>query len=157
MKKLLVLLLVLGMTSAASAMTVSQPDPLSLEVVVSGDLTQDLYIILSSDGVLSGFTLGADAPDLSGYAGPTSDLAGMGLFPAGYVGEYWVLASSQNPYPLTGTYLTAMGGAVGDSVNLSWFDELGNAGDLGTIVLVPEPMTIAFLGLGGLLMLRRRK
>jgi hypothetical protein len=158
MKKLLVLLLVLGMASAASAaLVVSQPDPTSLEVVVSGDLTQDLYLILSSDGVLSGFTIGADAPDLSNYAGPTSDLAGMGLFPVGYVGEYWVMASSQNPYPLTGTYLTAMGGDVGDSVNLSWFDEAGGAGDLGTIILVPEPMTVALLGLGGLLMLRRRK
>lgn len=157
MKKLLVLLLVLGMASAASAALVEQPDSSSLAVVVSGDLGADLYLILSSDGALSGITLGADAPDLSGYAGPTSDLAGMGLFPAGYVGEYWVMASSQNPYPLTGTYLTAMGGAVGDSVNLSWFDEAGGMGDLGTIVLVPEPMTLALLGLGGLMMLRRRK
>ena len=157
MKKLLVLLLVLGMTSAASAAIVSQPDSDSLAVVVSGELAGDLYLILSSDGALTGITLGADAPDLSGYSGPTSDLAGMGLFPVGFVGEYWVMASSQNPYPLTGTYLTAMGGAVGDQVNLSWFDEAGGAGDLGTIILVPEPMTVALLGLGGLMMLRRRK
>lgn len=157
MKKLLVLLLVLGITSAASAVTVSQPAPPDLSVVVGGELAGDLYLILSSDGALTGITLGADAPDLSGYAGPTSDLAGMGLFPDGFVGEYWVMASSQNPYPLTGTFLTAMGGAVGDLVNLSWFDEAGGMGDLGTIILVPEPMTIAFLGLGGLMMLRRRK
>ncbi|MHC4643695.1 MAG: PEP-CTERM sorting domain-containing protein [Planctomycetota bacterium] len=165
MKKLFILMLVLGMSSAASAvLQVVQPDPLSQEVAVVGDLTGDMYLILSSDHVLTDFTLGPDAPDLSGYAGPTSDLIGMGLFPTGFVGEYWVMASSQNPYPITGTFLSAKPGPVGpgdlayQQVNLSWFDETGGSGDLGTVfILIPEPMTIALLGLGGLFVLHRRK
>ncbi|MFA5785070.1 MAG: PEP-CTERM sorting domain-containing protein [Phycisphaerae bacterium] len=162
MKKLIVLLCVLIVTSTASAtisLTVSQPSTESLAIEVTGTIDQDLYIVLSSNGTLGSYALGVDAPDLSGYAGPTDDLTGTGFDPpAGFSGQYWVMATSDNiNYPITGEFLTALGGAAGDQVNIRAFDEtVGYLGDFGTITLVPEPMTIALLGLGGLF-LRRRK
>jgi len=166
MKKLLILMLVLGMASAAYAtvLSVSQPSSASLNVEVTGTIDYDLYIVLSSNGTtaLSSYALGTDAPDMSGYSGPTSpDLDGSGLWtePSGFSGEYWVMAASDaSVFPITtGQFLTATGGAIGDQVNVQAFDEtVGFLGDFGTITLIPEPMTVLLLGFGGLL-LRRRK
>ena len=162
-KKLLIFMLVLGMASAAYAalsLSVSQPSSASLNVEVTGTIDAGLYIVLSSDNGLSSFAVGSEAPDYAGYTGPTSDLAGEGLWtePAGFSGEYWVMAASDaSVFPITGQFLTATGGSIGDQVNVQAFDEtVGFLGDFGTITLIPEPATMLLLGLGGLF-LRRRK
>lgn len=165
MKKLLVLFLVLGMTSAASAVSLSldQATDMSPVAIVSGDLDQDLYIVLVCDGASLTNALGAGAPDISNYSGPATDVAGFypTNSPAGlpYAGEYWVMATTDDTvYPIIGgEYLTGTA-AIGDWVYACWFDEVNFTPTMiGEILLVPEPMTVALLGLGGLLMLRRRK
>jgi len=162
MKKLTILAMITAFVPIANAtvsLSIVQPTIGNLNIEVTGTTDQDFYIVLSSNGTLSNYALGTEAPDLSGYSGPTTDLTGTGFDPpAGFTGEYWVMATSDNiNYPLTGQFLTATGAAFGDQVNIRAFDEtVGYLGDFGTITLVPEPMTIALLGLGGLF-LRRRK
>ena len=166
MKKLLVLMLVLGMTSAASAtLCLVQVDKTGADLTMNiggaggaldGILTGDMYIVISSDGVLSNYALTAAAPDLSGYFADLGDIGGLGA-PAGFDGKAYALASSTGAYPISDAVMTVLGGAVGDTVALGWFDEGMNSGILDTIVLVPEPMTVALLGLGSLFLLRRRK
>jgi len=166
MKKLLILMLVFGMASAAYAelsLSVSQPSSASLNVEVTGTIDFDLYIVLSSNGTtaLSSYALGTGAPDFGMYQGPTSDLVSSGLWtePAGFAGQYWVMAASDNSvYSLTGQFMTATGGSIGDQVNVQAFDEVtGFLGNFGTITLIPEPMTVLLLGLGGLFLRRRKK
>ena len=166
MKKLLVLILVLVMTSAASAtLTLVQQDLTGADLTVNiggpgglldGILTGDMYVVISSDGMLSGYALTASAPDASGFFSDTATIGGLGA-PAGFTGEAWALAALQSTYPVSDAVMTVVGENIGDTVAIGWFDESMNAGIIETIVLVPEPMTIALLGLGSLLMLRRRK
>jgi hypothetical protein len=154
MKKLLALVLVLGLVSTASAAL--SLDISGLDVAISGGLEQDLYVVVvSSDGSVSMTLNIPPAPSMSGLAGPSSDLAGMGLFPDGYTGSYWALTSGVGETYANGDYLTGSG-AQGAIVYASWFDEYGGAGEIGSGTLVPEPATIALLGLGGLLLKRRK-
>jgi hypothetical protein len=161
MKKLLVLLLVLGMTSAASAgLTLSAVD--GDTVSLDGDIDADIYVLVVSDGTLSpldGTALSIPAaPTLSGYAADSSAWIGVISFPAGMTGGSWVLASAPGEAYQTGRYLTLDVAYSGQAdVFAAWFNEnTGGTGEIGRIT-VPEPMTVALLGLGGLLMLRRRK
>ena len=155
MKKVLITLLVLYMASVANALQLSiTADPTVPTAYISGLLDQNaqhvLFISLEEIDVV----LGHDAPDLS--SGPFP----LPFTPTPpYVGEIWVLASSTpSVYPIVdGTYLIASG-VVGDTIEAWWFDEgSGATGLIGTVELLPEPMTIALLGLGGILLLRRRR
>lgn len=198
MKKVVALLLILGLAGVASA---------GLEVVVGGgkataqgDLTGDMYLIMAAGngGVLSNFALGSKAPDLSTYVDTAEFFAGYGVpVPAGFVGQGWVMASSSNPYPLNGDFLKAdfalgkvgeetvvrqeegQGGyweitdlynLFGGAIALFTFDEASGQAALAfdgsfadrafgaelSRVWVPEPMTLALLGLGALA-IRRKK
>jgi hypothetical protein len=111
MKKTLVLVMVLSMAGFASA-------ALQLEVsggkaLVTGQLDQDLYLILSAgDGAtLSNFALGKDAPlaSISDWMqGSAEDFRSVGVpIPAGFDGEGWYLASFPGEAYKTGTQLQA--------------------------------------------------
>ena len=94
MKKVLALVMVFSMVGFASA-------ALQLEVadgkaVVTGQLTEDLFVILSAgDGaVLSNFATGAAAPGASYMGAAAADFAGIGVeVPAGFEGEGWFLGA----------------------------------------------------------------
>jgi hypothetical protein len=108
MKKVLALVMVLSMAGFASAAL--QVDVAGGKADVNGTLVGDMYLILVAGNgtAVSNFALGAKAPDLSGFAATSSDFeAGFGLNFGGLSGEGWVMASSQNPYPLTGSFLSA--------------------------------------------------
>jgi len=173
MKKLLVLVLVFAMVSTANA-TLSlkivdnyalNPIPANLgkfgiESTTAYVAMEDLYFVVISAVPIypTGGTVLPAAP--AGTFIETSVTAKDALivgFPAGWDGILgYVGDPSGAPVP-AGLYLDGITSNVGNTVKLyavtaDW--ELSTLQD--TVTLVPEPMTLALLGLGGLF-LRRRK
>jgi len=159
MKKLLIFMLVLGMASMANAtlsLNVSSTEPnAGITGVIESPVT--IYLVLASNAPIA-ITKGGATPSMGAYSGPVSELAGYGVVvPALYtLGEYWIMGTAPGEPYKTGNYLIGAG-EVGDEVYGGWFDEVDmTMTEIGHGTLIPEPMTIALLGLGGLL-LRRRK
>lgn len=173
MKKLLVLMLVLGMTSLAGASIVSLVDN-GLTISASpGDTVK--VLVTSNTGLLGldviGTVIGGDiitgAMNKSNAAVYGWDAVGFPIDPIG-VGTAEAEIAGAN---FSGNMLTIVG----------YFDVLytggeqhfsirpgmvfGGSSDIyfevpsiaGMVTIVPEPATIALLGLGGLALLRRRK
>jgi hypothetical protein len=178
MRRLLVLMLVLGMTSVASAATVA----------VYTNVTQgaDALTALNADGDAIKIVIGLDAASAGGNTGFSVDIenstgaTGTVLQPASWM----MVASAKAAVPFGATGQTqgfndgviGMPAPVGDWLQVDFTIPAGTvAGDPGGNIdigyngtlcgaapagaglpLVPEPITIALLGLGGLF-LRRRK
>ena len=181
MKNLLILMLVLGLASVANAQTGTiRVDPqdaadsyypsdiITIEIVADygvGTLTID-DITTDTGGTASAPALGTEIA--AGYvvqpgtlvnAGGilVSDIAGdgggaMGTVPAG--NTVWTFEYHVPDVEEPSTYIT-----IGVN-NINMTDQYyGNwVTDVGSVVIhvVPEPMTIALLGLGGLFLRRRR-
>ena len=169
MRKFLVVALVLGIASAANAVTihVDGSDPggsieigegLSLVISVVGEDASSWlgYIIIEEGG--PGALSNAVNLDAAGDMGAVSPYAEAG-WGSGY--ELTIAMSpGGTPAVAVGPQFTFdyVGGVLGETVTISLFvdPEYGTPADSLTITIVPEPMTGILLGLGGLL-LRRRK
>jgi len=79
------------------------------------------------------------------------------LVPTGYTGKVWIMEAQPGEAYIAGDYLTAFSNNIGIWSYAAWFDDVGNSGIIGHVFLVPEPMTLALLGLGSLFVLRHRK
>ena len=151
MKKLLVLVVILAMAPVASAVVTAElvDTGAAVQLNVTADM-EDAYLAIVSDaGVLNTFVLGVAAPGVSSSFGPVSiggqdgEVWGLGTAPGeAYVAGSWVEA---NWVSASAVWIRAY--QTYDTVNWTLLDE----------IQVPEPMTVALLGLGGLFMLRRRK
>lgn len=169
MRKFLVVALVLGIASAANAVVIyvdgSDPGE-SIEIgegltpvisVVGEDASSWLgYIIIEEGGTGAlGNALNLDAAGDMGAVSPYAE-AGWG---SGY--ELTIAMSpGGTPAVAVGPQFTLdyVGGVLGETARILLFadPEYGIPADLVVITVVPEPMTVILLGLGGLL-LRRRK
>ena len=213
MKKLLILLLVLGLTSAASATTVSLMDPgvtvdatgtrIYIAVDMSGLEALAVTITASGDATITGGIMAAEASDFGVKAtdydtvivtdggwqnglsfntvitGGTKAELGLGHFESTIFGATTVPAKAMPIMPgdlgmavsvhtpiayidivATGAgsvTLTMVDGSVYGNNTLDREGPIAGFGSPLCLDTIPEPMTIALLGLGGLFLLRRRK
>ena len=165
MRKLLVLFLVLGLASAANAMliTVDGQEGESFEVdltttitVVSEDVSSWLGYIIIEEG-------GAGSLEDVVVLDAAGDLGAAEAYTEAGWGTGFQLSASMGP---TGNPPIAAGsqfsfdyvGAVGDTATISLFLDPEYTTPVATvnITIVPEPMTVILLGLGGLFLRRRR-
>jgi hypothetical protein len=128
----------------------------------AADITLNGYLVIAvqGTGVLSNFALSADAPVNSSLNGNTvdSEVAFLGQGEVYGVADF-ALAPAVPVYK-NGTWLTAtLTGVAGDvvksysSADLVEFTEIGSF----TVNAIPEPITVALMGLGGLFVARKNK
>ncbi|MGD0077415.1 MAG: PEP-CTERM sorting domain-containing protein [Sedimentisphaerales bacterium] len=171
MKKLLVLLMVLGLVSSAqaslslslSATTVAVGSNVTCSVIDSVGEGWTWQFVLSEDTY--NWTDPVAASYNGGRAAAVSILAAAGNMAAatpdgGYAALVQLSAGGTTPAPSTGTqFNVTLHGEQAGTIYMDLEDFSANSqsstGFL-TLVVTPEPMTMALLGLGGLF-LRRRK
>ncbi len=169
MKRLLMLMLVLGMASVANAVLiqVDGQDPgqtvdiaegiTSVISVVSEDTSSWLGYIIIEEGGTGALTDAVNldaAGDMAAVLAYTEAGWGVGYELTVSMGQGGVPAIAVGPQ-FTINY---SGGVLGDTATISLFvdPEYGVPVDSVAITIIPEPMTVILLGLGGLF-LRRRK
>jgi hypothetical protein len=148
MKKLLALVLVLGMASMASAALIINADDLS-DVGLSTDTAISAYkvTLVNNGGVMwdtTGFTAGPLHFDFDSVIN-------------GDNGVELVISGSQFLSGPVGPGGLFSGVALSGEGTVDVFDTLGSNRNLLGTITVPEPMTMSLLGLGGLALIRRRR
>ena len=171
MKKLLIFMLVLGFVSSASAVVVTlnpsgsadhAAGSVAINVVSDSDLlghTSYIAILDNTYGDLSSVVQLSGA----GSAASVTPFGPYGIFANVYIIEAMGTAADPDfTSVVAGDQFTATiaftGADIGQDVTVGLLNPtLDGFTDSYTILGVPEPMTIALLGLGGLFLLRRRK
>ena len=165
MRKLVVLILILGLTSAASAVLIQvdgqigetfDVQPQATISVVSEDAQNWLGYLIVEDGGLGALS----NPVQTALAGDPA-LAGATPFAlAGWGDGYEISVAGSGSFPVgVGTQFTFdFTGALDDTARISLFldPEYSVPAASVAVNVVPEPMTILLLGLGGLFLRRRR-
>ena len=147
MRKLFVLIAILFMAPIAGGRTVTLTGTATSVELSVFDATYDPYlaIVMDAPGVLSNFAAGPAAPSVSGSFGPVTI--------NGATGEVWGFGTALGETYQDGLWLSADWHAT-SPVTVYAYETLD--GGQTWILLIPEPMTIGLLGLGGLFLLRRR-
>jgi hypothetical protein len=158
MKKLLVLVMVLGMVSMANA---ALTDILSdIELHLSGTTLSVVGVDAGAESSWSQAGLyvnsgGNVSSPLNSYAA-AGDLRAIQQW-TGWNGVDITIGQGMGDPITTGVWFDmAYDGDVGDTFDIYDYTQSTTTTPVGTLSVIPEPVTIALLGLGGLF-LRRRK
>ena len=171
MRRLLVLMLVLGIASAASAATVAVytnttqgVDALTNDAAIGDTIVITVGLDAASAGGSAGFSIDVDhstggvAAVLGVWTMPP--VASVAPFPP--TGESFILGNGIIGLPANpGDYFSATfqvpASALGLDIDVAYNGSIAGGTPAGAkLPVIPEPITIALLGLGGLF-LRRRK
>ncbi len=169
-KKLLILVLVLGMVSTASAALSLQRNDVEVPSSVGWVSGQTIQLHSSDTSTWSGMvfnTVGSQGTLSNARFGPASAGDQGGIYgPYDYSGAPYYLGigyGMQSDFlttaPVAGVqFLIDLTGNLDDTGTINFFtqDNFTTPTQSFNYTIIPEPMTIALLGLGGLL-LRRRK
>jgi len=132
---------------------------LAIDGTLEASATEVFYVLIVSNGTVSPLddtALGTAAPSMAGYAADSDSWVGVIPFTSGYTGGAWVLANAPGEAFKTGTYIEVTFSSTSSLFIEGWWYEEGSD-TYGLFFYIPEPMTIALLGLGGLLVRRRRR
>ena len=184
MRRLAVLILVLGLASVANAVTIQisaggNPDPVSSEIYLtpSEEIILDIHCTSGYAGsaddaywglvcqtatgtITGGVVVIPPAPSLSTVLGPSAVGAGLPLLP-GYDGPFGGIAGAPGETAPPGVYFNDFifhCEALGDCIVMLYIYDLTILALQDTLIIhqIPEPASMLLLGLGGLL-IRRRK
>jgi hypothetical protein len=168
MKKSIYLMLVFGIASAANASMVLElrhgaGSTVDIYATSGYRMGDDMYFAVVGDTsevtVSGGSVVIPPAPTDTAIYGDDAQLNGMCTAPLD--GMWGILCSIGGVSAPVGTYIrginwSLVGGATEAEIILIGTPDFATFDTLSTIT-VPEPMTIALLGLGGLLLLRWRR
>jgi hypothetical protein len=169
MKKLLVLMLVLGITSMAHATYVLTYDgQIDIETDGAGGPWESYWILVTptTDATITGGSLPAVPPLDASSVFADSDPASNYNVPPGEDGKVGYIGSYSLTPPFTGVTnatilenfdFTLQPGKTQAVVTLYELNGTSMVYTYESDITIPEPMTIALLGLGSLFLLRRRK
>ena len=171
MKKLLILMLVLGIASASYGSFGDIRDNFELwlddgTLTVVGLQAVAMEVgVFDPDNESDGYQYSGSLTILADNQTPTPGYAagalrgGVVYFSDGWDGIDFGTGDtspSTDPIDVMDWYTVAYSGHVGDMMDIYDYDVSGET-PVGQLEILPEPATVALLGLGGLFMLRRRK
>ena len=161
MKKWLALILVLGIASKASGALTWSADVITLDidelevVQIYSDIPQmhDYIVLMGNDASIVAEITDVTPLYLAGDLATATDFSnGWWSLANGYSEQQW-------PISLWGDHwdVSIRGLGVGDYSLHSDYDEYEGSDDILSITVVPEPTTVLLFGLGGLVLLRKRR
>ncbi len=164
MKKMLALVLVLGMVAVSNAAIVANltgnntpgSGSISLNVSGVGGIDTMMVITIQGAGTLTS-SLGTTRPEASDFVATMAEIyAGQATYGIAGNGDLWTMTSYTSTYPAGAWILANYSGAVAGDVLTAYSTIDGETYTaLDSITIVPEPITMALLGLGGLFIRRR--
>jgi hypothetical protein len=159
MKKVLVIFLIFTVTSLTNAtvtwtITDDGAGNITVSVVDNPEEPVGLALAIDSNGILSSFAAGLDAPEHT-YFYDTLENCGLGYLGQG---EVWMMGDYPGVEYNDGDWLTAAFDlACGKtSATISLYSWTGGEPVFLTSHVVPEPITLSLLAFGGLFIRRRR-
>lgn len=168
MKKIVILMLVLGLATAANAAVSWEfRDEAGTTAITSVDITSPNFTIVISGSYPAGGAGQFNLYDAVGPGGDADFVTGATPGPAlGSLGALSILDTAFDGYTVNYADTAAQSGVVATltltalQIGLltvdNWNTAFTEVLDSASIPIVPEPMTIALLGLGGLF-IRRKK